>query len=53
MNNNKMSADFVLDQNGSRVGSVKVHWNDADVHAVATVTGKIQGAVLNGERVAP
>jgi hypothetical protein len=52
-NNNMMAADFVLDQDGSRIGSVKVRWNDADVHAVATVVGKIQGAVVNGERVAP
>ena len=48
-----VTAAVTLDQGGSRVGSLKIRWNDADLHAVAAVGGTIEGATLKGRRVAP
>jgi hypothetical protein len=29
------------------------HWNDAKINAIASVTGKMRGATLNAQRIAP
>ena len=34
-------------------GDVNKNWNDADINAVASVTGNINGATLKAKRIAP
>lgn len=50
---NIISAQVTLKSGGTQVGNLKIRWNDADINARATVTGTIQGAALNAERIAP
>ncbi len=41
-------------KNGSQVvGALTISWNDANINAIAAVSGTIEGAVLNAERIAP
>jgi hypothetical protein len=35
------------------VGALQIRWNDADIDAMASVTGEIQGATLIARRIAP
>jgi hypothetical protein len=42
-----------IDNATGRLGALQVRWNDAAINAVASVTGKIQGATLIAERIAP
>jgi hypothetical protein len=30
-----------------------IAWNDADIDAMASITGELQGAVLKAQRIAP
>jgi pimeloyl-ACP methyl ester carboxylesterase len=50
---NIISARVTLESNGTPVGNLRIRWNDADINAIATVTGTIQGATLNADRIAP
>ena len=50
---NIITAQVTLKAAGSQAGSLQVRWNDADINAVASVTGDIQGAALNAQRIAP
>jgi hypothetical protein len=50
---NIISAQVTLKSGGKQVGNLQIRWNDADINARATVTGTIQGAVLNADRIAP
>jgi hypothetical protein len=38
---------------GTRVGTLQIRWNDADIDAMASVSGEIEGAALIGQRIAP
>jgi hypothetical protein len=50
---NIITARVTLKSGGAQVGNLQIHWNDADINARATVTGTIQGATLNANRIAP
>jgi len=48
-----ITAQLTLSSGGKSLGAVNISWNDADINAVATVTGNIGGAALNAQRIAP
>jgi hypothetical protein len=50
---NLITAQVTLKTAGTQVGSLQISWNDADINAMASVTGKIQGAALIAQRIAP
>jgi pimeloyl-ACP methyl ester carboxylesterase len=50
---NIITAQVTLKAAGAQVGALNIRWNDADINAVASVTGTIQGATLVAERIAP
>ena len=50
---NIITAQVTLKSGGAQVGNLHIRWNDADIDARATVTGTIQGATLNADRIAP
>jgi hypothetical protein len=50
---NLITAQVTLKSAGTQVGSLQISWNDADINAMASVTGKIQGAALIAQRIAP
>jgi hypothetical protein len=50
---NIITAHVTLESTGAPVGNLQIRWNDADINAIATVTGTIQGATLNADRIAP
>jgi hypothetical protein len=50
---NIITAHVTLDSSGALVGNLLIRWNDADINARATVTGTIQRATLNADRIAP
>jgi pimeloyl-ACP methyl ester carboxylesterase len=43
--------EFVADQGPA--GTLSMRWNDADLHAIATVQGHINGAMVRAQGVAP
>jgi hypothetical protein len=50
---NIITAQVTLKIGGTQVGSLQVSWNDADIDALASVKGEIQGATLIAQRIAP
>jgi pimeloyl-ACP methyl ester carboxylesterase len=50
---NLITANVTLRSGGAQVGTLQISWNDGDVNAMASVSGAIQGAVLNANRLAP
>jgi pimeloyl-ACP methyl ester carboxylesterase len=50
---NIITAQVTLETAGAQVGNLQIRWNDADINAMASVTGDIQGAKLIAERIAP
>ncbi len=50
---NIITAQVTLKSGGQQIGNLQIRWNDADINARATVTGMIQGAALNADRIAP
>jgi hypothetical protein len=50
---NIITAHVTLKSAGAQVGALKIRWNDADIDAMASVTGEIQGATLIAQRIAP
>jgi hypothetical protein len=53
MRTNIVSAQVDLVAGGGRAGTVSMRWNDADLHAIATVQGQVNGAMINAQGVAP
>ncbi|MEP6884487.1 MAG: alpha/beta hydrolase [Gammaproteobacteria bacterium] len=51
--NNIITAQVTLKSAGQSVGTLAIRWNDANIDAVASVSGAIQGAALKAERIAP
>jgi hypothetical protein len=51
--NNIVTAHVTLKSSGTEVGALQILWNDADIDAIASVTGEIQGSVLIAQRIAP
>jgi hypothetical protein len=50
---NLITAQVTLKKAGAQVGTLQISWNDADINAMAAVTGDIQGAALIAQRIAP
>ena len=50
---NIITAHVTLKSSGTPVGTLQIRWNDADIDAMASVTGKIQGSALIAQRIAP
>jgi pimeloyl-ACP methyl ester carboxylesterase len=50
---NIITAQVTLKTAGTQVGALQVRWNDADINAMASVTGTVQGATLIARRIAP
>ena len=50
---NIITAQVKLKSAGAQVGALHIRWNDADIDAMASVTGEIQGATLIAQRIAP
>jgi len=50
---NLISAQVTLRNAGRALGALSISWNDADINAVATVTGTVDGAALKARRIAP
>lgn len=50
---NVITAQVTLNRGGAQIGALQIRWNDADINAMASVTGEIQGATLLAQRVAP
>jgi hypothetical protein len=50
---NIITAHVTLKSAGAQVGTLQIRWNDADIDAMASVTGEIQGATLIARRIAP
>jgi hypothetical protein len=50
---NIITAQVTLKGAGTQLGTLQISWNDADINAMASVTGNIQGAALVATRIAP
>jgi hypothetical protein len=50
---NIITAQVTLKSAGTHVGTLQISWNDAEINAMASVTGEIQGATLLAQRIAP
>lgn len=50
---NIITAQVTLNNSGQAVGALTIARNDANINAIAAVSGTIQGALLNAERIAP
>jgi hypothetical protein len=50
---NIIKAQVTLTRAGAPLGTLQIRWNDADIDAMASVTGEIQGATLIAQRIAP
>jgi pimeloyl-ACP methyl ester carboxylesterase len=48
-----VTAHVTLKSGGQAVGALDINWNDADINAIASVTGTIQGAAIKAQRIAP
>jgi pimeloyl-ACP methyl ester carboxylesterase len=49
----QITATVALRSGGKAAGVLNIVWDDADINAIATITGGIQGAVLAAQRIAP
>ncbi len=52
-NSDVITADVTLSRAGATIGNLKIRFQDADINAVASISGRIQGAALRGLRIAP
>jgi hypothetical protein len=50
---NIITAQVTLRDDGHTLGALSIRWNDADVDAVASISGNINGATLRASRIAP
>ena len=53
MSTNIVTAQVDLVANGAAAGSLNMRWDDADFHAIASVAGQINGAMIKAQGVAP
>ncbi len=53
MRTNIITAQLDLVTSRGTAGTVNMRWNDADLHATATVQGQINGALVRAQGVAP
>ena len=52
-NTNVVKAAITLSSDAGSSGTLDLRWNDADVNAIATIKGTIDGVAVNGQRIAP
>jgi pimeloyl-ACP methyl ester carboxylesterase len=50
---NVVKAAITLSSDAGSSGTLDLRWNDADVNAIATIKGTIDGVAVNGQRIAP
>ena len=50
---NIITAQVTLQDGGKTSGALSIRWNDADINAVAAISGNIDGATLRASRIAP
>jgi pimeloyl-ACP methyl ester carboxylesterase len=50
---NIIEAQVTLNRSDAQIGTLQIRWNDADIDAMASVTGEIDGATLIARRIAP
>jgi hypothetical protein len=50
---NIITAQVTLRDDGHALGALSIRWNDADIDAVASISGNIDGATLRASRIAP
>ncbi len=48
-----VAADVTLRQSGKNIGNLSFTWNDADVNAIAAISGTINGDRVKAQRIAP
>jgi len=48
-----VSANVTLSRGPTALGTIKMAWSDADINAIASLTGQIQGQTLAASRIAP
>jgi hypothetical protein len=48
-----VTADVKLRQNGKDLGNLHFAWNDVEVNAIASITGRLNGNQVKGQRIAP
>ena len=53
MQTNIVTAQLSLVSDAGAAGTLNLRWNDADFHAIATVQGQIDGAVIRARGTAP
>ena len=51
--NSDITAHVTLQSGSAALGALDIRWNNAQINAVASITGKIQGALLHARRIAP
>ena len=49
---NLITAQVTVEYAGAPAGNPQIRWNDGDINVMASVTGEIQGATLNAQRIA-
>jgi pimeloyl-ACP methyl ester carboxylesterase len=52
-NNSIIQGQVTLNRAGTQIGTLQIRWNDADIDAMASVSGEIEGATLIARRIAP
>lgn len=50
---NLITARVILKSEGKAVGNLTISWNEADINAIASVSGTMEGVVLSAARIAP
>ena len=48
-----VAADATLRQSGKNIGNLSFTWNDADINAIAAISGTINGDRVKAQRIAP
>ena len=48
-----VTADVKLRYGGKNIGNLSFAWNDVEVNAIASITGKINGHLVQAKRIAP
>jgi pimeloyl-ACP methyl ester carboxylesterase len=48
-----VTADVKLRYGGKNIGNLTFAWNDVEVNAIASITGKINGHLVQAKRIAP
>jgi pimeloyl-ACP methyl ester carboxylesterase len=53
INTNVVTAAITFISDAGSSGTLNLRWNDANVNAIATIQGKIDGVAVMGQRIAP